>query len=70
MTDIRTAFKISTNGTLQDYLGAKITIDQQNKTTWITQPDLLEKMFAKYGNELSKRNYKTPGEPGFVSSLR
>ena len=68
--DIKEVFTISTNGTLQDYLGAKITIDQHNKTTWVTQPDLLEKMFAKYGQELSKRNYKTPGTPGFVSNLR
>ena len=68
--DIKTAFTISTNGTLKDYLGAKITVDQQNKTTWITQPDLLDKMFVKYGSELSKRNYKTPGTPGFVSSLK
>ena len=70
INDIKEFFSISTNGTLQDYLGAKITIYQHNKTTWVTQPDLLEKMFAKYGQELSKRNYKTPGTPGFVSNLR
>ena len=37
------AFKITTTGTLKDYLGAKIMLGGTTKTTYINQPFILDK---------------------------
>ena len=68
--EIKGEFAVTTAGTLQDFLGCKITRDDANNTTYVTQPYLLEKMAEKYKNELPTRTYKTPGTPGFVSNLK
>ena len=61
---------IITGGTLEDYLGCKITRDDATMTTYITQPHLLEKLNKKFGPELPSRKFKTPGTPGFISYLQ
>ena len=68
--DIREAFVITTQGTLEDYLGCKFTLIPEEKTAYITQPYLIEKLIKKFEKELTNRKYKTPGTPGFTTSLK
>ena len=68
--DIRKAFTITTQGTLQDYLGCKFTLIPEENTVYITQPFLVQKLIQKYNSQLTNREYKTPGTPGFTASLK
>mmetsp|Transcript_23925 Transcript_23925/g.36373 ORF Transcript_23925/g.36373 Transcript_23925/m.36373 type:complete len:80 (+) Transcript_23925:1143-1382(+) len=69
VTDIKEAFNITTQGTLDDYLGCKFTLDARNKTMYIMQPHLMEKMLDKFGPELPRREYLTPGTPRYTTRL-
>ena len=68
--EIKEKFIVTTSGTLQDFLGACITINNSNTTTYLDEPFLSKKMIDKFKTEISKSTFKTPGTPGFVSSLQ
>ena len=66
---IKARFSIKRVDNLEDYLGCKITVQEKSDGTrraWVTQPDILAKLYKKYNDEIGDRNYSTPGTPGFV----
>ena len=68
--NVKEAFKVTTAGKRQDFLGCKIIRDDPSMTTYVLQPFLIEKMIDKYGTLLPKREFKALGTPGFVSHLK
>ena len=68
--EIKTKFNITTSGSLDDFLGYKVKMNREQKTTYITQPFLIEKMIEKFGQDMPKRTYRCPGTPGFIAKLK
>ena len=58
-------FKLSVEGTLQDYLSCEITFAKNKRKAWIHQPHLIKKLEEKFGNLVNHLpTYNTPGTPG------
>ena len=61
---IEERFSIKKMGQVKLYVGCKI-IRNKEKTMFIAQPDLIDKLQKTFGNKVNNLyNYKTPGPPG------
>lgn len=68
--DIKRVFRIKVQGTLQEYLGFKFTLEKNKSTICVTQLHLVKKLIEKHKIELTNRVYKTPSAPDFTTSLK
>lgn len=57
--------KVTSEDTLDDYLGGQILFNKDRTMAWIGQPHMIKKLAKTFGEEVSKlQKYKTPGTPG------